>query len=145
MNTYKRHRFPPDIISYAVWLYYRFNLSHRDIEDLLVERGITVSREAIRLWCIKFGVIYSRRLKRKHRGYGDTFYIDEVSIKINGKQHYLWRAADQDGEVVDVYLQEKREGLLQSGSSSVYREAMAASPGRSLPTNCVVMQSHIVN
>ena len=110
MNTYKRHRFPPDIISYAVWLYYRFNLSHRDIEDLLAEGGITVSREAIRLWCIKFGVIYSRRLKRKHRGYGDTFYIDEVFIKINGKQYYLWRAVDQDGEVVDVYLQAKRDG-----------------------------------
>ncbi|MEJ6516285.1 MAG: hypothetical protein QNL97_08845 [Pseudomonadales bacterium] len=87
MTTYKRHRFPPDIISYPVWLYYRFNLSHRDIEDLLADRGITVSREAIRLWCIKFGFIYSRRLQRKHRGYGDTFYIDEVSIKINAKQH----------------------------------------------------------
>ena len=110
MTTYKRHRFPPDIISYAVWLYYRFNLSHRDIEDLLAERGITVSREAIRLWCIKFGAIYSRRLKRKHRGYGDTFYIDEVFVKINGKQHYLWRAGDQDGEVVDVYLQARRDG-----------------------------------
>ena len=110
MNTYKRHRFPPDIISYAVWLYYRFNLSHRDIEDLLAERGITVSREAIRLWCIKFGVIYSRRLQRKHRGFGDTFYIDEVFVKINGQQHYLWRAVDQDGEVVDVYLQKKRDG-----------------------------------
>ena len=90
MDTYKRHRFPADINSYAVWLYYRFNLSHRDIEDLLAERGITVSRQAIRLWhpkhslrswgrlCIKFGAIYTRRLKRKHRGYGDTFYIDEV-------------------------------------------------------------------
>jgi putative transposase len=110
MNTYKRHRFPPDIISYAVWLYYRFNLSHRDIEDLLAERGITVSREAIRLWCIKFGAIYARRLKRKHRGYGDTFYIDEVFVKINGKQHYLWRAVDQDGEVVDVFLQARRDG-----------------------------------
>ena len=110
MNTYKRHRFPPEIISYAVWLYYRFNLSHRDIEDLLAERGITVSREAIRLWCIKFGVIYSRRLHRKHRGFGDTFYIDEVFVKINGQQHYLWRAVDQDGEVVDVYLQAKRDG-----------------------------------
>ena len=110
MGTYKRHRFPPDIISYAVWLYYRFNLSHRDIEDLLAERGITVSREAIRLWCIKFGAIYTRRLKRKHRGYGDTFYIDEVFVKINGKQHYLWRAVDQDGEVVDVYLQARRNG-----------------------------------
>ena len=110
MNTYKRHRFPPDIISYAVWLYYRFNLSHRDIEGLLAERGITVSREAIRLWCIKFGALYARRLKRKHRGYGDTFYIDEVFVNINGKQHYLWRAVDQDGEVVDVYLQSRRDG-----------------------------------
>jgi putative transposase len=134
MNTYKRHRFPPDIISYAVWLYYRFNLSHRDIEDLLAERGITVSREGIRLWypkhslrswgrvCIKFGAIYTRRLKRKHRGDGDTFYIDEVFVKINGKQHYLWRAVDQEslphersecfgyGEVVDVFLQAKRDG-----------------------------------
>ena len=110
MNTYKRHRFPPDIISYAVWLYYRFNLSHRDIEDLLAERGITVSREAIRLWCIKFGALYARRLKRKHRGYGDTFYIDEVFVNINGKQHYLWRAVHQDGEVVDVYLQSRRDG-----------------------------------
>ena len=110
MNTYKRHRFPSDIISYAVWLYYRFNLSHRDIEDLLAEGGITVSREAIRLWCIKFGLIYFRRLKRKHRGYSDTFYIDEVFIKINGKQHDLWRAVDQDGEVVDVFLQARRDG-----------------------------------
>ncbi len=110
MNIYKRHRFPPDIISYAVWLYHRFNLSHRDIEDLLAERGITVSREAIRLWCIKFGAIYTRRLKRKQRGYGDTFYIDEVFVKINGIRHYLWRAVDQDGEVVDVLLQARRDG-----------------------------------
>jgi putative transposase len=110
MNTYKRHRFPPDIISCAVWLYYRFNLSHRDVEDLLAERGITVSYESIRLWCIKFGAKYARRLKRKHRGYGDTFFIDEVFVKINDKQHYLWRAVDQDGEVVDVFLQAKRDG-----------------------------------
>jgi len=110
MNTYKRHRFPAEIISYAVWLYHRFNLSHRDIEDLLAERGITVSHESIRLWCIKFGTKYARRLKRNHQGYGDTFYIDEVFVKINGKQHYLWRAVDQDGEVVDVYLQARRDG-----------------------------------
>ena len=110
MNTYKRHRFPPDIISYAVWLYFRFNLSHRDIEDLLAQRGIIVSYESIRLWCIKFGRIYTRRLKRRHTGYGDTFYIDEVFVKINGKQHYLWRAVDQDGEVIDVFLQSCRDG-----------------------------------
>jgi putative transposase len=70
----------------------------------VAERGITVSREAIRLWCIKFDAIYTRRLKRKHRGYVDIFYIDEVFVKINGKQHYLWHAVDQDREVVDVYL-----------------------------------------
>ena len=141
MNTYKRHRFPPDIISYAVGLYYRFNLSHRDVEDLLAERGIVVSRESISLWypkhslrswdrlCIKFGAMYARRLKRKHRGFGDTFYIDELFVKINGKQHYLWRAVDQEslpqglprlsgtkcfgyGEVLDVYLQAKRDGTI---------------------------------
>ena len=110
MNTYKRHRFPPDIISYAVWLYYRFNLSHRDIEDLLAERGIIVTSEYIRLWCIKFDALYPRRLKRNHRGCGDTSYIDQVFVKINGKQHYLWRAVDQDGDVIDVYLQARRDG-----------------------------------
>ena len=109
MNTYNRHRFPTDIISYAVWLYYRFNLSHRDIEDLLAERGIVVSYESIRLWCIKFGFKYARRLKTRHQGYGDTFYIDEVFVKIRGVQHYLWRAVDQDGEVVDVFLQHRRD------------------------------------
>ena len=107
MNTYKRHRFPPEIISYAVWLYFKFNLSHRDVEDLLAERGIIVSYESIRLWCIKFGYKFARRLKRKHQGYGDTFYFDEVFVRINGKQHYLWRAVDQDGEVVDVFLQRR--------------------------------------
>jgi putative transposase len=101
---------PPDIISYAVWLYYRFNVSHRDIEDLLAERGITVSYETIRLWCIKFGTKYTNRLRRRHSGYGDIFFIDEVFVKINGKQHYLWRAVDQDSEVVDVFLQAKRDG-----------------------------------
>ncbi len=110
MTIYKRYRFPPAIIQYAVWLYYRFNLSHRDIEDLLAERGITVSYESIRLWCIKFGSQYARCLKRKHQGYGDTFFIDEVFVKIGGKQHYLWRAVDQDGEVVDVCLQARRDG-----------------------------------
>ena len=104
-KSYKRHRFPPEIIQNAVWLYHRFNLSHRDIEDLLAERGVVVSYEAIRLWCNKFGPRFARRLRRKHQGYGDTFFIDEVFVKIQGKQHYLWRAVDQDGEVVDVFLQ----------------------------------------
>lgn len=108
-NIYKRYRFPPAIIQYAVWLYFRFNLSHRDIEDLLAQRGIVVTHESIRLWCNKFGSKYAARLRRKHQGYGDTFFIDEVFIKIDGKQRYLWRAVDQDGEVVDVFLQSRRD------------------------------------
>jgi putative transposase len=107
---YKRHRFPPQIIEYAVWLYYRFNLSHRDIEDLLAERGIMVSRESVRLWCNKFGPKYARRLKRRHGDFGDTLFIDEVFVKFRGKQRYLWRAVDQDGDIVDVFLQRKRDG-----------------------------------
>jgi len=109
-SLYKRYRFPSEIIQYAVWLYHRFNLSHRDIEDLLAERGITVSYESIRLWCNKFGPEYTKRLKFRHQGFGDTFYIDEVFVKIGGKQQYLWRAVDQDGEVVDVFLQARRDG-----------------------------------
>jgi putative transposase len=110
---YKRHRFPPEIIQYAVWLYFRFNLSHRSddgpfIEDLLAQRGIIVTHESIRLWCNKFGSKFATRLRRRHQAYGDTFFIDEVFIKIDGKQHYLWRAVDQDKEVVDVFLQKKR-------------------------------------
>jgi putative transposase len=109
-KMYNRHRFPPEIIQYAVWLYHRFNLSHRDIEDLMSHRGIEVSYEAIRLWCNKFEPKYAERLRRKHQGYGDTFFIDEVFVKIHGEQHYRWRAVDQDGEVVDVFLQKRRDG-----------------------------------
>lgn len=109
-RLYIRHRFPAEIIQYAVWLYFKFNISYRDIEDLLAERGIQVSYEAIRLWCNKFGPKYATKLRKKHQGYGDTFFLDEVFIKINGVQHYLWRAVDQDGEIVDIFLQKRRDG-----------------------------------
>ena len=75
----------------------------------MAQRGISVTHESIRLWCNKFGSKYAARLRRRHQGYGDTFFIDEVFIKIQGKQHYLWRAVDQDGEVVDVFLQNRRD------------------------------------
>ena len=151
MNTYKRHRFPPDIISYAVWLYCRFNLSHRDVEDLLAERGIIVTRESIRLLCLKFGALYARRLKRNHSGYGDTFYVDEVfavttrpacrTIQINGKQHYLWRAVDQDGEVVDVYFQRKRDGaacetILKAPATKPHRRTQEDRDGQTTQLWC---------
>ena len=109
-SLYKRYRFPSEIIQYAVWLYHRSNLSQRDIEDLLAERGITVSYESIRLRCNKFGRQYAKRLKYRHQGFGDTFYIDEVFVKLTDKQQYLWRAVDQDGEMVDVFLQARRDG-----------------------------------
>ncbi len=84
----------------------------------MAERGIAVSYESIRLWCIKFGPKYARRLRSRHQGFGDTFYIDEVFVRIQGKQHYLWRAVDQDGEVVDVFLQRRRDGKAAKTSSS---------------------------
>ena len=111
ISLYKRYRFPSEIIQYSVWLYYRFNVSQRDVEDLLAERGIEVSYESIRLWCNKFGPHYARRLKRQHQGYGDTFYIDEMFVKIHGQRKYLWRAVDQDGEVTDVFLQSRRDAV----------------------------------
>lgn len=114
----KQYRFPSEIIQYAVRLYFRFNLSHRDIEDLFAQRGIMVTRESIRLWCNKFGTKYAVRLRERHQGYGDTFFIDEVFIKIDGKQHYLWRAADQDGEVVDARSTKERN-VLEIGRESV--------------------------
>jgi putative transposase len=110
-TLYKRHRFPPAIIQYAVWLYHRFNLSQRDIQDLLAERGIMVSYASIRKWCNKFGPIYARRLKRRHQGFGDIFYLDEVFINIQGVQQYLWRVVDQDGDVIDVFLQKRRNAV----------------------------------
>lgn len=127
LSKYKRHRFPSEIIQHAVWLYYRFNLSYRDVEDLLAERGIIVSYEAIRLWCNKFGLQYAQQLKRKSRGFGDTFFIDEVFVKINGKQQYLWRAVDQGGDVIDVFLQERRNSMV---AKRFLKRLIASNQGR---------------
>jgi putative transposase len=101
--TYHGHRFPPGIISRAVWLYHRFSLSFREVEDLLAERGITVSYEAIRQWCLKFGPRYARSLKRCQGRLGDTWHLDELFVSIRGRRHYLWRAVDQDGDVIDIF------------------------------------------
>jgi putative transposase len=108
-SRYHGHRFPPEIISYAVWVYHRFCMSFRDVEDLLAERGITVSYEAIRRWCLKFGPDFARRLKKKQGRLGDTWYLDELFVRINGQQQYLWRAVDQDGDVIDILLQSRRD------------------------------------
>ena len=107
--SYHGYRFPPEIISHAVWLYHRFCVSFRDVEDLLAQRGITVSYEAIRLWCIQFGSEYARRLKRRQGRLGDTWHLDEVFVTIQGQRHYLWRAVDQDGDVIDILVQSRRD------------------------------------
>ncbi len=106
---YRGYRFPAEIISHAVWLYYRFHLSHRDIEDLLAERGVRVSYEAIRLWCRRFGPAFAAGLRRRRARAGDRWHLDEVQLKIKGKKHWLWRAVDSDGLVLDILVQERRD------------------------------------
>jgi putative transposase len=100
--------FPGEIISHAVWLYYRFSLSHRDVEELLFERGIIVSYEAIRQWCRKFGQDYANKLRRRRPRPRDKWHLDEVFLTINGERHYLWRAVDQDGNILDILVQSRR-------------------------------------
>ena len=107
-SRYYGHRYPSEIISHAVWLYYRFGISFRDVEDLLAERGITVSYETIRRWSAKFGVDYAKRLKRRHGRLGDTWFLDEVFVTINGERQYLWRAVDQDGDAIDILVRSRR-------------------------------------
>jgi putative transposase len=106
--SYQRHRFSSEIISHAVWLYHRFCLSFREIEELLAERGITVTYETIRQWCQKFGPAYARKLKKRQGRLGDTWHIDEAFVTMQGQRHYLYRAVDQDGDVIDILLQRRR-------------------------------------
>jgi len=106
--SYQRHRFPSEIISHAVWLYHRFCLSFREVEELLAERGVTVTYETVRQWCQKFGPAYARKLKKRQGRSGDTWYLDEVFITIQGEQQYLWRAVDQDGDTIDILVQRRR-------------------------------------
>ena len=108
-KQYRRHRFLPEIISHAVWLYHRFSLSFRDVEDLLAQRGVDVSYETVRRWCLKFGPKYAARAKRRQLRLGDRWHLDEVFIRIGGRQHYLWRAIDQDGDVIDILVQAHRD------------------------------------
>jgi putative transposase len=107
-NYYRGYRFPPEIISHGVWLYHRFCLSFRDVEELLAKRGIIVSYESIRQWCRKFGPAYARKLNRRQGRLGDIWHLDEVFVKIGGARRYLWRAVDQDGDVIDILVQRYR-------------------------------------
>jgi len=134
-SPYYGYRFPLEIISYAVWVYHRFCLSFRDVEDLLAERGVTVSYEAIRLWCQKFGPDYARKLKRRQGRLGDIWHLDEVFIRINGQQQYLWRAVDQDGDVIDILVQPHRDQRARNDSFEGCYAAKGKNHFASLPTN----------
>jgi putative transposase len=112
--SYKRHRFPPAIIAHAVWLYFRFPLSLRLVEEMLLERGIVVSYETVRRWALKFGLDYARRLKRKKPSCRDIWHLDEVVVAIGGRKRWLWRAVDQDGYILDEILQTRRDPRRQS-------------------------------
>ena len=107
--SYKRHRFPPAIITHAVWLYCRFNLSLREVEEMFLERGIDVSYETIRRWIVKFGPTIARGLRRRQSQPGDIWHLDEVVMKIKGRKFWLWRAVDQNGVVLDEILQRRRD------------------------------------
>ena len=105
--SYKRHRFPPEVISSAVWLYFRFTLSFRDVEELLAQRGIEVSRETIRCWALKFGPLIAANLKKRQTPTG-RWHLDEMVVKIRGRRMFLWRTVDDEGEVLDVLVQKRR-------------------------------------
>ncbi|SDD84537.1 putative transposase [Streptomyces prasinopilosus] len=107
--SYQGHRYPVEIISHCVWLYFRFPLSFREVEELMLERGVLVSYETVRRWCAKFGQAYADGLRPRRPRPGDRWHLDEVFIKINGDQKYLWRAVDQDGTVLDILVQNRRD------------------------------------
>jgi putative transposase len=108
-HRYKRHRFPAEIISHCVWLYFRFCLSYRDVEELMAARGVTLSYEAVRYWCRKFGQAYAHQLHHRRPRPGDTWHLDEVFLSIHKERYYLWQAVDQDGAVLDILVQRRRD------------------------------------
>src|SRR5499425_3947040 len=105
----RRHRFPPEIIQHAVWLYLRFTLSCRDVEELLAARGLDISYETVRCWVLKFGPVIARRLRQHRPRPSDRWYLDEMVVRITGERMYLWRAVDHEGEVLDMLVQRRRD------------------------------------
>ena len=110
--SYEGHRYPVEIINHFVWLYFRFPLSFREVEELMLVRGVAVSYETIRRWCAKFGQAYANQLRRRRPRPGDKWHLDEVFVGINGRLRYLWRAVDQHGNVLDVLVQSRRNAVV---------------------------------
>ncbi|GHO50298.1 IS6 family transposase [Ktedonospora formicarum] len=107
-SPYKGYRFPPVMISHCVWLYFRFSLSFRDVEELMAERGVVLTFETVRQWCLNFGQKSANELRYRRAKPGDTWHLDEVFLTIKGKRQSLWRAVDQDGNVLDMLVQSRR-------------------------------------
>jgi transposase-like protein len=128
--SFKRHRYPPDVIRYAVWLYFRFTLSIRDVEELLAQRAIEASREAVRCWVIKFGPLIAANLRRRRSASTGRWHLDERVVKISGRRMYLWRAVDDEGEMLDA------PGLSPAFSLQPFRDLQHLQPPAShdLPT-----------
>ncbi len=150
--SYRGYRFPSEIISHAVWLYHRFGLSFRNVEDLLAERGVTVTYEAIRQWCRTFGLDYARRLRHRRGRQGDTWYLDELFVKIQGQQQYLWRGVDEDGDTIDILVQSRRNRRaalrffrkLLKGQGCVPRQ-LVTDKLRSYPAACRTVMPSVVH
>ena len=118
-QIYRGFRFPPELISHVVWLYFRFALSFRDIEELMASRGIIVTYETIRQWTLKFGQGYANELRRRQPQRGNKCHLDEVVLTIKGRHHYLWRAVDQGGHVLDILMQSRRS----RGGATLFSQA----------------------
>jgi putative transposase len=108
-ERYRRHRFPIEVVEHCVWLYFRFSLSYRNIEEMMAVRGVRVTYETVREWCEKFGALYAAQLRKGRPRIGSKWHLDEVFLKMNGVQHYLWRAVDQNGVTIDILVQPKRD------------------------------------
>src|ERR1700731_2942188 len=137
--SYRRHRFPPEIIQYAIWLYLRFTLSYRDVEELLAQRRLDISYETVRRWVRKFGPAIARRLRRRRPRPSDRWHLDEMVVRIAGERMYLWRAVDHEGEVLDMQVQRRRDTrapqpLMRSCSKSKVSRRNYWSPTSCAPT-----------
>ena len=136
LPSYKGHRYPVEVIAHAVLLYFRFPLSFREVEELMLERGVMVSYETVRRWCLKFGQAYAHGLRRRRPRPGDKWHLDEVFVKINGELTYLWRAVDADGAVLDILVQTGGTPLRPGASSANCSRRPARYRGWWSPTSC---------
>jgi putative transposase len=142
--SYAGHRFPAEVISHAVWLYFRFPLSLRHVDEILAARGIAVSHETVRQWGLKFGQAFANQIRRRLPQAGDKWHLDEVVVKISGVKHWLWRAVDQDGTVLDILVQRRRD---KQAAKRLLRKLLKrqARPPRVMVTDLIGLQSNAVS